>query len=63
MTLPSSSYVTSDSEPFAQTMEPDFFAYLAQLDCSELKVFGQLEGSVVFPRVPLLRVEGPLMVG
>eukprot|EP00740_Mantoniella_antarctica_P005254 CAMPEP_0181357196 /NCGR_PEP_ID=MMETSP1106-20121128/4822_1 /TAXON_ID=81844 /ORGANISM="Mantoniella antarctica, Strain SL-175" /LENGTH=531 /DNA_ID=CAMNT_0023470023 /DNA_START=58 /DNA_END=1653 /DNA_ORIENTATION=+ len=50
------------NEPFAQTMEPDFFVYLAQLDCSELKVFAQLEGSVVFPRVPLMRVEGPLMI-
>lgn len=43
-------------------MDPDFFRDLALLDCSELKVFTQLEGSIVFPRVPLMRLEGPLIV-
>eukprot|EP00227_Mantoniella_beaufortii_P017634 CAMPEP_0197585630 /NCGR_PEP_ID=MMETSP1326-20131121/7869_1 /TAXON_ID=1155430 /ORGANISM="Genus nov. species nov., Strain RCC2288" /LENGTH=531 /DNA_ID=CAMNT_0043150161 /DNA_START=439 /DNA_END=2034 /DNA_ORIENTATION=+ len=50
------------NEPFASTMEPGFFDYLSGLDCSQLKIFSQLEGSVVFPRVPLLRVEGPMMI-
>ena len=35
---------------------------MAQLDCSDLRLFAQLEGTVVFPRVPLLRVEGPLII-
>ena len=43
-------------------MDPAFFEYLAQLDCSGLKVFAQMEGGVVFPRVPLMRIEGPLLV-
>jgi nicotinate phosphoribosyltransferase len=32
------------------------------VDCSEVKVYAQEEGSVTFPRVPLLRVEGPLAI-
>ena len=37
--------------------------YLAGLDCSYMKVYAIAEGTVVFPRVPLLRIEGPLAVG
>jgi nicotinate phosphoribosyltransferase len=48
-------------EPVSRNMEPAFFDHLAQLDCSGLRLYAQLEGSVVFPRVPLMRVEGPLM--
>jgi nicotinate phosphoribosyltransferase len=42
--------------------EDAFFAYLAALDCSELKISAMREGSVAFPRVPCARVEGPLAV-
>jgi len=40
--------------------EPAFFDYLEQLDCSEVTVHAVSEGSVVFPREPLLRIDGPL---
>ena len=42
--------------------EPEFFAWLRATDCSQVKVYAIEEGSVVFPRIPLLRVEGPLAV-
>ena len=42
--------------------EPEFFAWLRTVDCSQIKVHAMQEGSVVFPRIPLLRVEGPLAV-
>ena len=42
--------------------EPGFFDYLAKLSCSTVKVYAAKEGSAVFPRVPLLTIEGPLLV-
>ena len=38
----------------------DFFEYLRSLDCSQVCVYAFQEGSVVFPRQPLLRIEGPI---
>ena len=43
--------------------EEGFFKWLATIDCSKLKVYAMLEGTLVFPRIPMIRVEGPLAVG
>lgn len=43
-------------------MQPGFFEFLAKLDAHEVRIEAIAEGSVVFPRVPLMRVEGPLLV-
>jgi len=44
--------------------EPAFFDdYLANLDCSEVIVHSMKEGSMAFPRVPLLTVTAPLAIG
>lgn len=39
-----------------------FWDYLANLDCSEIQIRAVKEGTVVFPRIPLVVVSGPLGV-
>jgi len=39
-----------------------FFDYLKNLDCSEVQLYAHQEGSVCNPRVPMIRIEGPLGV-
>jgi len=49
------------STPSLSHCEPAFFdEYLANIDCSEVTVRALNQGSVAFPRVPLLIVSGPL---
>ena len=44
------------------TVEPAFFDYMASVDCRDVHVQALPEGSVAFPRIPLLRISGPLLV-
>ncbi|XP_016735299.1 nicotinate phosphoribosyltransferase 2 isoform X1 [Gossypium hirsutum] len=42
--------------------EEGFLNYLREIDCSDVEVYAISEGTVVFPKVPLLRLEGPVAV-
>ncbi|KAJ4965263.1 hypothetical protein NE237_017112 [Protea cynaroides] len=42
--------------------EDGFFDYLMGIDCSDVEVYAIPEGTVVFPKIPLLRIEGPIAV-
>lgn len=39
-----------------------FYKWLGSVDCSEVKIHAIREGSIVFPRVPLMIIDGPLAV-
>src|SRR4030067_2769993 len=43
--------------------EDGFFDWLRSVDCSGMKIYALKEGTVVFPRVPLWRIQGPIAVG
>jgi nicotinate phosphoribosyltransferase len=42
--------------------EKGFFDWLKGVDCSKMKIYALKEGTISFPRVPLIRVQGPIAV-
>lgn len=44
------------------SVDPAFFDFLADLTADDITLYAADEGSVVFPRVPLIRIDGPLIV-
>ncbi|UJR23892.1 hypothetical protein I4U23_026864 [Adineta vaga] len=42
-------------------VENEYFEYLAALHMNDIKVYAVQEGTVVFPRIPLIRIEGPIL--
>ncbi|KAG8293224.1 hypothetical protein J6590_023384 [Homalodisca vitripennis] len=42
--------------------EEEFFVFLRHLNVKDVIVYAIEEGSVAFPKVPLMRVEGPLII-
>lgn len=59
-------YSEPDMQYIRKVLSPDteeeFFSYLGKLDTTEITVYSVDEGTVVFPKVPLMRIEGPLLV-
>mmetsp|Transcript_27996 Transcript_27996/g.39565 ORF Transcript_27996/g.39565 Transcript_27996/m.39565 type:complete len:567 (-) Transcript_27996:202-1902(-) len=46
-----------------QDCDPQFWEYLRQLDCSEVKLLAMKQGTIAFPRIPLIVVQAPLGIG
>ena len=42
--------------------DKNFFEYLRQFNCENIILMAIPEGSIVFPKIPLIIVEGPLAV-
>lgn len=49
-------------EAMAPTTDPEFFVFLKNVTTKDVTISAIPEGTVVFAKVPLLRVEGPLAV-
>ncbi|KAG5682952.1 hypothetical protein PVAND_012269 [Polypedilum vanderplanki] len=43
-------------------IEEEFFEYLGKLTAKDVTLYALDEGSVTFPRIPLMRLEGPLII-
>jgi nicotinate phosphoribosyltransferase len=59
-------YSISDIEYLKQTLpsniEEEFYEFLSSVSAKDVTLYAIAEGSVAFPRVPLMRVEGPLII-
>lgn len=59
-------FTIKDIEYLRQTLpegtESDFFDYLGNLTAKEVTLYAIDEGTVAFPRVPIIKVEGPLII-
>ncbi|KAL0431542.1 UNVERIFIED_CONTAM: Nicotinate phosphoribosyltransferase 1 [Sesamum radiatum] len=58
---------TEDEIAFIKTSLPSsceagFYDYLRGIDCSDVEIHAISEGYVVFPKIPLMRIEGPVAV-
>ncbi|XP_037927829.1 nicotinate phosphoribosyltransferase isoform X2 [Teleopsis dalmanni] len=64
--LDSFHYSESDIEYLRQTLpegiENEFFDYLGNLTARDVILYAIDEGTVAFPRVPIIKVEGPLII-
>jgi nicotinate phosphoribosyltransferase len=45
-----------------KTVEEEFFSHLKSVNLNSVKLHAIKEGSIVFPRIPLIRIEGPLPI-
>ena len=45
-----------------KTVENEFFDHLKSVNLNSIKLYAIREGSIVFPRIPLIRIEGPLPI-
>eukprot|EP00038_Savillea_parva_P021917 m.36349 g.36349 ORF g.36349 m.36349 type:complete len:581 (+) comp5395_c0_seq1:154-1896(+) len=52
-------YLKTQLPPY---IEDEFFDYLESIDSSEVTLHAVDEGSIVFPKVPLIRLRGPLLI-
>merc|ERR1719510_1163553 len=60
------SYTECDIDYLREVLPTDvdekFFDYLKGLTANEISVYALQEGSIAFPRIPVMRIEGPLIV-
>ena len=43
-------------------VEEEFYDYLRHMTLKDVKLYAIREGSIVFPRIPIMRLEGPLPI-